>query len=189
LLSIYTKNFRSSFHSHINTQRTYVLEDEQGLVLCSWPKGGRPAFPFVYSEEVWTGVEYHVAAHLLAIGEVKKSTALISALRARHDGVKRNPWNEVECGHHYARSMAAWMLIPAATGFTADIDAGWIAFNPQPALFAEGVFCMPWFTQRAWGTYTQSTRADGSAVADIAVLGGSLDGIRVKFPAGVLQSA
>lgn len=189
LLSIYTKNFRSSFHSHINTQRTYVLEDEQGLVLCSWPKGGRPAFPFVYSEEVWTGVEYHVAAHLLAIGEVKKSTALISALRARHDGVKRNPWNEVECGHHYARSMAAWMLIPAATGFTADIDAGWIGFNPPSTLLSDGVFCMPWFTQRAWGTYTQSTRADGSAVADIAVLGGSLAGIRVNLPTGVLQSA
>ncbi|MFM2309264.1 MAG: hypothetical protein RLY87_1385 [Chloroflexota bacterium] len=189
LLAIYTKNFRSSFHSHINTQRTYVLEDEQGLVLCSWPKGGRPTFPFVYSEEVWTGVEYHVAAHLLSIGEPKKATALIAALRARHDGTKRNPWNEVECGHHYARSMAAWMLVPAASGFTCDVAAGWLSFNPQPALLSDDPFCMPWFTQRAWGTYTQTRNADGTSHGTVTVLGGNIDGMHVILPAGVVQSA
>lgn len=180
LLAIYTKNFRSSFHAHANTQRTYVLEDEQGLVLCSWPKGGRPAFPFVYSEEVWTGVEYHVAAHLLHSGELKKATALVQALRARHDGSKRNPWNEVECGHHYARSMAAWMLLPAASGFTCDIAAGWISFAPQASLGDD--VCLPWFTQRAWGTYTQQ-----GGHARVQVLGGSLAGIAVRLPAGVVQ--
>lgn len=63
--SIYCYNFHSSMRGHASVQRTYALNDEAGLLLCSWPKGGRPRFPFVYSDEVWTGIEYQVAAHLM----------------------------------------------------------------------------------------------------------------------------
>ncbi|MBZ0292467.1 MAG: hypothetical protein K8L99_07840, partial [Anaerolineae bacterium] len=58
--SIFDYNFRESFHDHVNCQRTYVLNDESGLILCTWPHGGKPRFPFVYSDEVWTGFEYQV---------------------------------------------------------------------------------------------------------------------------------
>lgn len=172
LQAIVKHNFRVSFHSHINTQRTYVLEDEQGLVLCSWPNGGRPRFPFVYSDEVWTGIEYHVAAHLLTQGDLKNATRLVKALRARHDGTKRNPWNEVECGHHYARSMAAWMLLPASTGFACNVAEGWMRFDPPASLLSGDSFYMPWFTQQGWGTLTMHRQPDGSWSRQIDVLSG-----------------
>ena len=173
LQAIVKHNFRVSFHSHINTQRTYVLEDEQGLVLCTWPNGGRPRFPFVYSDEVWTGIEYHVAAHLLTQGDLKNATRLVKALRARHDGTKRNPWNEVECGHHYARSMAAWMLLPASTGFACNVAEGWMRFDPPAALLTGDTYCMPWFTQQAWGTITMQRQSDGSWSRQVNVLAGT----------------
>jgi non-lysosomal glucosylceramidase len=172
LQAIVKHNFRVSFQSHVNTQRTYVLEDEQGLVLCSWPNGGRPRFPFVYSDEVWTGIEYHVAAHLLTQGDLKNATRLVKALRARHDGTKRNPWNEVECGHHYARSMAAWMLLPASTGFACNVAEGWMRFDPPAALLTGDTFVMPWFTQQGWGMLTMHRQDDGSWSRQVDVLAG-----------------
>lgn len=101
--SIYGHNFKRSFREHVNCQRTFVLNDEAGLVLCTWPQGNRPQFPFVYSDEVWTGVEYQVAAHLIYEGWISEGLAIVEAVRDRHDGLRRNPWDEVECGHHYAR--------------------------------------------------------------------------------------
>lgn len=183
LAAIVTHNFRTDFHSHSNTQRSYVLEDEAGLVLCSWPQGGRPRFPFVYSEEVWTGIEYHVAAHLASSGNVADATRLVAALRQRHDGHKRNPWNEVECGHHYARSMSAWMLLPACSGYTCDLAQGWMRFAPQAELTASGHYMTPWFHQRGWGTYTQTRLPDGSWQRHVTVLGGEIDGLRIEYPA------
>ena len=70
LHSIYRNNFRHDFMDFANPQRIYALNDEKGLLLCSWPKGKRPALPFVYSDEVWTGIEYQVAAHLMYEGMV-----------------------------------------------------------------------------------------------------------------------
>jgi len=98
-------------------QRAYALNDEGGLLLCTWPKGGRERFPFPYSDEVWTGFEYQVAAHLIYEGLVDEGLAIVSALRDRHDGKKRNPWNEFECGNHYARAMSSWSLLLGLSGF------------------------------------------------------------------------
>ena len=78
------------------------------------------ALPFVYADEVWTGIEYQVAAHLIYEGCVEEGLEIVEAVRDRHDGVRRNPWDEVECGHHYARSMASWALLLALSGFHYD---------------------------------------------------------------------
>lgn len=51
---------------------TFALGEDGGLLLCTWPKGGKLKLPFVYSNEVWTGIEYQVAAHLMFEGEVEK---------------------------------------------------------------------------------------------------------------------
>ena len=118
LQSIYRYNFKHNFRDHANTQRIYALNDEKGLLLCSWPRGKRPALPFVYSDEVWTGIEYQVAAHLIYEGLVEEGLAIVKAVRDRYDGERRNPWNEVECGNHYARALSSWSLLTALSGLS-----------------------------------------------------------------------
>ena len=90
---------------------------EPGLLLCTWPRGGKPTLPFVYSDEVWTGIEYQVASHLISEGFVQEGLTLVKALRSRYDGRTRNPWNEYECGNYYARAMASYALLAAMSGF------------------------------------------------------------------------
>jgi non-lysosomal glucosylceramidase len=173
LLSIYRHNFRHGFAMHVNTQRTFALGDEAGLVLCTWPDGGEPRFPFPYSDEVWTGVEYHVAAHLIAVGCLDEGLSVVEAVRARHDGIRRSPWNEVECGHHYARSMASGMLMWALSGMKIDPLRREMRF--QPAHTSENSdFASFWSNGQAWGTlHIQAGKAA------VEVLGGSLEGWQV----------
>jgi non-lysosomal glucosylceramidase len=114
--AIHRHNFRHDFTGYHSVQRTYALDDDQGLVLCSWPAGGRPRIPFVYSDEVWSGIEYQVATHLVYEGFVEEALEIVRAVRNRHDGVRRNPWNEAECGNHYARSLASWGVLVALSG-------------------------------------------------------------------------
>jgi uncharacterized protein (DUF608 family) len=176
--SIFKYNFKSDFSHHVNCQRTYVLNDEKGLVLCSWPRGGRPRLPFVYSDEVWTGIEYHVAAHLICEGYIDEGLTVVKAVRERHDGIRRNPWNEVECGHHYARSMSSWGLLIALSGFQFDMARKELKF--APAIFRDDFTCF-WSTGRAWGTYSQKKNpATGEYEADLQVLHGDLSGVKIS---------
>jgi len=121
LQSIFKHNWHADFWDHPNPQRIYALNDEKGLLLCSWPRGGRPELPFVYSDEVWCGIEYQVASHLIYEGFLEEGLSIVKGVRDRHDGERRNPWNEFECGSHYARSMASWGLITALSGYEFDL--------------------------------------------------------------------
>lgn len=121
LLAVYRYNFKKDLSAHENPQRPgYALGDEGGLLLCSWPRGGRPSLPFVYSDEVWTGIEHQVASHLMMFGCVREAEEIIAASRARYDGVKRNPFDEYECGHWYARALASYSYLQAYTGVRYD---------------------------------------------------------------------
>ena len=118
LASIFKYNFRNSLRGHANPQRPgYALNDEPGLLLCSWPKGGKPSLPFVYSDEVWTGIEYQVASHLIYAGLVAEGLSLVHAVRQRYEGRVRNPWNEYECGSYYARALSSYAVLLALSGF------------------------------------------------------------------------
>src|SRR6202000_2144988 len=87
LSAVYTYNFRKNLRTHANPQRpTYALGEEGGLLLCSWPRGGKLSLPFVYSNEVWTGIEYQVASHLMLMGNVKEGLDVLRASRDRYDG-------------------------------------------------------------------------------------------------------
>ncbi len=180
--AVFDNNFRESFHDHVNCQRTYILNDEAGLILCTWPTGGQPRYPFVYSDEVWTGIEYHVAAHLIYEGWTDEGLKIVAAARARHDGIRRNPWNEVECGHHYARSMSSWAVLLALSGAQSDMNAGRLTFNPVLAPNTTH-FKTFWSTGTAWGIYSMN-REDPAAAwqTSVEVLGGSLDGTQIVDP-------
>ena len=176
MLSIFKYNFLDNFHDHNNVQRTYALNDEKGLLLCTWPYAGRPVFPFVYSDEVWTGFEYQVAAHLIFEGYVDEGLTIVKAVRDRHDGIKRNPWNEVECGNHYVRSMASWSVLIALSGFKYDMVEKTISFNPK---INNERFKTFWSTGTAWGTYESYINEKGDVKTDLKVLAGSIDGVKV----------
>ncbi len=179
--AVFAYNFRTDFHKHVNCQRTYVLNDEAGLLACTWPHGGQPRFPFVYSDEVWTGIEYHVAAHLIAEGWLNEGLTIVKAVRDRHDGLRRNPWNEVECGHHYARSMASWALLLTLSGFHCDLGHDEIRFEPAAEILAGAdTFTTFWSAGRAWGSYSQQKdAATGKWQPEIHVIGGDLSGITI----------
>jgi len=121
LKSVHQYNFKTNLHEHSNPQRpTYAIGNEGGLLLCSWPKGGMLSLPFVYSNEVWTGIEYQVASHLMLMGEVQKGLDIVRACRDRYDGEVRNPFNEYECGHWYARAMSSYGMLEGLTGVRYD---------------------------------------------------------------------
>lgn len=156
--AIYKHNFRKSLDKHHNPQRTFALNDEKGLVLCSWPHGGRPRIPFPYSDEVWSGIEYQVAAHLIYEGYAAEGLELVEATRMRHDGIKRSPWNEVECGHHYARSTASYAVLCALSGFRFNKPGG--GMDIDPVIHKEHFRCF-YSNGKEWGIATQSMDASG----------------------------
>jgi len=121
LKSIHRYNLKRDLLDHANPQRpTYAAGEDGGLLLCSWPKGGELSLPFVYSNEVWTGIEYQVASHLMFMGLVDEGLDIVRTCRDRYDGRVRNPFNEYECGHWYARAMSSYGLLQGLTGIRYD---------------------------------------------------------------------
>ena len=121
LVSVHGYNFRDDLTDHVNPQRPgFAMGRDGGLLLCSWPGGGQPTLPFVYSNEVWTGIEYQVASHLMMHGEVEKALEIVRTVRERYDGTVRDPFNEYECGHWYARALSSYALMQGLTGLRYD---------------------------------------------------------------------
>lgn len=128
--AVFVHNFRADLSSHESLERAYAVDDEGGLLLTTWPRGGRPEHPFTYSDEVWTGIEYQVATELAYAGFPEEALTVVRAARARHTGQYRSPWNEIEAGNHYARSLASWGLVLAFSGAQYDAPAKTLSFDP-----------------------------------------------------------
>ncbi|MGZ5440050.1 MAG: GH116 family glycosyl hydrolase, partial [Candidatus Aminicenantales bacterium] len=178
LRSIFKYNFLNDFRNFSNVQRTYALNDEKGLLLCSWPKGGRPPLPFPYSDEVWTGIEYQVASHLIYEGLLEEGLSVVKAVRDRYDGFRRNPWNEVECGHHYARAMSSWGVLLALSGQTYSGPEMRIGFDPK--MNADD-FRTVWTAGSGWGTYAQKAETGKGMTASLEAGSGALDLKEIDF--------
>ena len=135
---------------YANVQRVYALNDESGVVLCAWPNNNQPILPFVYAQEVWTGVEYQVAASLIYSGYVKEGIEITEAVQDRYDGFKRNPFEHDESGVHYARAMSSWAVLLALSGFDYDGVEKSLSFSPQ---INKEKFNTFWSTGSAWGEF------------------------------------
>ena len=132
LKSVHRYNLRKHLSGHANPQRpSYACGSEGGLLLCSWPKGGMLTLPFVYSDEVWTGIEYQVASHLIMMGMAGEGLEIVRVCRDRYDGRVRNPFNEYECGHWYARAMSSYALLQALSGARYDAVEKVLYLNPR----------------------------------------------------------
>jgi uncharacterized protein (DUF608 family) len=167
LRSIYKYNFKSDLTGWKHAPRAYAGANDKGLIICTWPKGGRPPKVMLYSDEVWTGVEYEVAAQLIYEGLVEEGLSVAKAGRDRYDGIPRapitrNPWCEIECGGHYTRAMSSWSLLLALSGFHCDGPKGALRFAPRLNAHAfQSFFCAP----AAWGVFAQDSRSATIAVA------------------------
>jgi len=166
LRSIMKYNLRTGLHGHFNCMRSFALGDESALLMAAYPKD-RPKAPFPYFTEVMTGFEYTAAVGMLYEGQLGNGLRCIRNIRDRYDGRKRSPFNEAECGHHYARSMASWAAVLALTGFRySGVDKS-ITFGPEDGTHF-------WSNGRAWGTCRIATSASG-ARAELIVLHGRLE--------------
>lgn len=148
--TVFENNWRADLSDHHHNQRVFAEGSEKGLLVCTWPKGGRPENPILYCDEVWTGLEYHVAATLLFEGNVEEALQIVAGARERYTGAQRNPWSEEECGGFYARAMSAWSLLHAAGGYT--WDAGTAAMAMVPRLWSGDRFRSFFITGSGWGT-------------------------------------
>lgn len=176
--AVFDYNFFPRLEAVQSVQRTYVLNDESGLVLCSWPKGGRPRFPFAYCDEVWTGVEYQVAANLIYAGYIDEGLMLVKSVRDRYDGYRRSPWSEIEAGHHYVRAMASWGVLTALSGYQVDIPNGKMSFKPA---INQHNFSTFWSNGLGWGIYTQRIDpATGETTWNVEVLYGDLCDVEIN---------
>ncbi len=137
-------NHRDSLHGHFNPMRTYALDGEPALLMAHYPQE-RPGKPFPYFAEVMTGFEYTAAVGMLYEGMTTEGLACIRDVRSRYDGLRRSPYDEAECGHHYARAMAVWGAILALTGFRYSAVKRSMAFAHKPGRHF-------WSTGHAWGT-------------------------------------
>jgi len=133
----------------------------------------------VYCDEVWTGIEYQVAAHLIYEGETELGLQMVEGVRARYDGTRRNPWNEVECGHHYARAMASWSLITGLSGYEYSAVTGVIGFAP---VIQANDFASFFSAGSGWGRFSQKQSA-AALTATLALTAGTLAVQRVALQA------
>ncbi|MDR1566648.1 MAG: hypothetical protein LBS48_05120 [Treponema sp.] len=151
LASVYRYNYKPSLRFHFNPCRIYGLNDEAGTVICAWPEGvEKQAIPVPYAEECMHGFEYQAAAHMIIRGLEKEGLDIVTGVRNRYNGENRNPWNEMECGSNYARSMASYALLLAYSGFSFDMTKLEIGFAP----LREGKYF--WSLDKAWGVFEQT---------------------------------
>jgi len=165
LRSIMKYNYRENIYGHFNCMRSFALGDESILLMASYPKD-RPANPFPYFTEVMTGFEYAAAVGMLYEGQTQEGLKCIQNVRDRYDGRKRSPFDEAECGHHYARAMASWAAVLALTGFHySGVDKS-MTLAPK-----EGKYF--WSNGSAWGTCSLR-QSDANTQVDLTVLHGQL---------------
>lgn len=165
LRAILKYNYRESLAEHFNSMRSFALGNEKALLMASYPKD-RPSKPFPYWSEVMTGFEYTAAVGMLYEGMTSEGLTCIQNIRDRYDGFKRSPFDEAECGHHYARAMAAWAAVPALTGFQySAVDQGMtLLVNDGRHFFSTG---------HAYGVVAVAT-AGGRVEVELSVREGTL---------------
>jgi uncharacterized protein (DUF608 family) len=153
LEAVYKYNFKTDLSRCANptfasSRATYALGHDGGLLLCTWPRGGRPSLPFTYATEVWTGIEYQVASHLISLGRVEQGLSIVRACRRRYDGRWRNPYSELEAGHWYARAMSSYALLQAFSGARYDAVDQILYLSPV----VPGDFCCFLSTATGYGS-------------------------------------
>jgi non-lysosomal glucosylceramidase len=165
LLSIMKYNLRDGLYGHFNCMRSFALGDESALLMASYPQD-RPKNPFPYFTEVMTGFEYTAVVGMLYEGQEENGLKCIRNIRERYDGLKRSPFDEAECGHHYARAMASWAAVLALTGFNYSGVEKTMTFAARDGNYF-------WSNGYAWGSCSLK-RSRSDIKVELSVLHGQL---------------
>lgn len=161
LKALWKYNFTPDVGPYIKNRpggRPYVLPGEGGLVMNTNPRnekkpyGENETWQLGYFHECMTGFEHQVAAHMMAEGMVDESLVITRMIHDRYHAGKRNPFNEIECSDHYARSMASYGTFITACGFEYHGPQGYIRFAPR---MGEANFRAPFTAAEGWGTFSQ----------------------------------
>ena len=182
LRSIWKYNWAPDVESYSRVhspQRPFVDPGESGLLNCTWPLGAYLPEGIAYHNEVWTGVEYQVAGHMAWEGMITEALAICRAIHDRYHPAKRNPWNEIECGDHYARGMASYGVFLALCGFEYDGPKCHLGFAPR---ISPQDFRAAFTAAEGWGTLTQQ-QDDATQTNSVAVKWGR---VKVKTLAAQL---
>ena len=152
LASLFKNHYIDDFYDRFNSNRVYSLGGDRGLLIATWPRGGRPVKPVLYCDETQAGYEYQVAGNLLYEGYILEGLTVIKSIRDRYDGKKRNPFYEFEWGHHYARSLGSYNALLALSGFRySAVDQ---MLRVVPKVCAEDFKCF-FSVGSAWGLISQ----------------------------------
>ncbi|MBV8550478.1 MAG: hypothetical protein JOY54_04205 [Acidobacteriaceae bacterium] len=176
--SIYRYNHKPNLFDHECVQRTFALNDEAAMIICDYANAERPKIPFPYYAEVMTGFEYSTAALMLYRGMTDRGLECIADIRSRYDGQRRNPWDEAECGHHYARAMASWSGLLALSGFRYQGSQRRVIAIPR--LRVADFRCF-WSNGTGWGMFSLTDSAAGHTFA-ISPTEGSLLVREIELP-------
>ena len=133
--------------------RSFAIPGEAGLFTCTWPRSKHLDDGTLYKNEVWTGIEYQVAGNMVWDGMLEEGLAICRAIHDRYNPVKRNPYNEVECGDHYARALASWGVLIALCGYEYHGPKGRLGFAPR---ITPEDFRSAFTAAEGWGTFAQT---------------------------------
>ncbi|HUT94026.1 MAG TPA: GH116 family glycosyl hydrolase [Thermoguttaceae bacterium] len=133
-------------------ERWFASPGEAGLFTCTWPKSTYLIEGVRYKNEVWTGIEYQVAGNMAWDGMLTEALAICRAVHERYHPAKHNPWNEVECGDHYARGMAGYGVFVGLCGFECHGPKGHLGFAPR---ITPDDFRAAFTAAEGWGTISQ----------------------------------
>ncbi|NQU22042.1 MAG: hypothetical protein HQ567_12220 [Candidatus Nealsonbacteria bacterium] len=137
-------------------ERWFASPGEAGLFTCTWPLTKHLPDGVRYKNEIWTGIEYQVAGHMAFEGMVTEALAICRGIHDRYHPSKHNPWNEIECGDHYARGMASHGVFLGLCGFEYHGPKAHLGFAPR---ITPEAFRAAFTAAEGWGTLSQERKA------------------------------
>ncbi len=140
------------YNASYKPERWFARPGEPGLFTCTWPNSEYMREGVRYRSEVWTGIEYQAAGGMVWEGMLDEALAICDGVQQRYDPARLNPYNEIECGDHYARALASWGVYQALAGYEYHGPHGHLGFAPK---VTPRNFKAAFTAAEGWGTFSQ----------------------------------